>query len=99
MPLVLCVMVDCLLSVKCHTWYFIMSQTKFYNHIQGNIKSKCNLNVVNDLRYISLFCKFTLSKIHTKLIKRTEGLMVVTRFNYVNLLSLGEGLKECKLIK
>jgi hypothetical protein len=51
--------------------------------------------------YIHLFCKFTLSKIYTKLIQQTEGLMVVTRCNYVyvKLLSLVEGLEDCKIIQ
>jgi hypothetical protein len=52
-----------------------------------------------DLRNIQLFCKFTLFMIYTKLIQRTEGIVVVTRCNYVNLLSLAEGLEDCKLIK
>lgn len=76
--------------------YFTRSQTNFYDHIQGSIKSKWKLNAV-----IHLFCKFTLSKIYTKLIQRTEGLMVVTRCNYVyvNLLNLVESLEDCKIIK
>jgi len=41
--------------------------------------------------YIHLFCKFTLSKIYKKLIQYTEGLMVVTRCNYLYLV--------CQLIK
>jgi hypothetical protein len=55
----------------------------------------------NWFKYIRLFCKFTLSKIYTKLTQETEGLVVITRCNnvYVNFVSLVEGLEGCKIIK